>query len=90
MSQALRAGHPQLTIPVWFDQPDNAARAVKLGVARSLPFRRVSTARLVRQLRILLATPDYANTARGLAATVSATDAAAVAAGYISESLGQP
>ena len=42
LSQALRSGRPQLITPVWFDQPDNAARAVKLGVARTVPFRRVT------------------------------------------------
>ena len=47
LSQALRAGRPQLITPVWFDQPDNAARACKLGVARTLPFRRATAARLV-------------------------------------------
>jgi rhamnosyltransferase subunit B len=47
LAQALRAGRPQLITPVWFDQPDNAARAVKLGVARSLPFRRATAPRLV-------------------------------------------
>jgi UDP:flavonoid glycosyltransferase YjiC (YdhE family) len=35
-SQALRAGVPQLIRPVAYDQFDNAARAVRLGVAREL------------------------------------------------------
>jgi UDP:flavonoid glycosyltransferase YjiC (YdhE family) len=35
-SQALRAGVPQLIRPVAFDQFDNSARVVKLGVAREL------------------------------------------------------
>src|SRR5580698_2949274 len=57
LSQALRAGRPQLITPVWFDQPDNAARAVRLGVARSLPFKRATAARLVRELQPLLSDP---------------------------------
>jgi rhamnosyltransferase subunit B len=88
LSQALRAGRPQLITPVWFDQPDNAARAVKLGVARTLPFRRVTAARLVQQLRPLLTEPAYVSAAHDQAATLNATDGAAVAAGYISEALG--
>ena len=88
LSQALRAGQPQLITPVWFDQPDNAARAVKLGVARTLPFRRVTAARLVHQLRPLLADPSYAKTARELAATLGAADGAEVAAGHIEAALG--
>jgi UDP:flavonoid glycosyltransferase YjiC (YdhE family) len=87
LSQALRAGRPQLITPVFFDQPDNAARTVRLGVARSLPFRRVTAARLVRQLRPLLARPTYANAARDLATRLNSIDGAAVAAAYISEAL---
>jgi UDP:flavonoid glycosyltransferase YjiC (YdhE family) len=87
LSQALRAGRPQLITPVWFDQPDNAARAVKLGVARTLPFRRVTAARLAQQLRLLLADPAYANAARDLAPALNCTDGAAVAAGYMEAAL---
>jgi UDP:flavonoid glycosyltransferase YjiC (YdhE family) len=87
LSQALRAGRPQLITPVFFDQPDNAARAVRLGVARSLPFRRVTAARLVRQLRALLAQPAYAGAARDLAQGLQGSDGAAVAARWISEAL---
>jgi len=89
LSQALRAGQPQLITPVWFDQPDNAARAVKLGVARTLPFRRVTAARLIQQLRALLADSTYATAARELAATLGAGDGAVVAAGCIEELLGR-
>ncbi|HEV2701538.1 MAG TPA: nucleotide disphospho-sugar-binding domain-containing protein [Steroidobacteraceae bacterium] len=87
LSQALRAGRPQLITPVWFDQPDNAARAVRLGVARTLPFRRVTAARLAQQLRPLLNTPAYATAARDLARQVQAVDGAAVAAAYIMQVL---
>ena len=88
LSQALRAGRPQLITPVWFDQPDNAARAVKLGVARTLPFRRVTAARLVQQLRPLLAESAYVRAAQTQAAALNAFDGAGVAARYISEALG--
>ena len=33
-AQALAAGVPQLTMPLAFDQPDNATRLRRLGVAR--------------------------------------------------------
>ena len=33
-AQALAAGVPQLTMPLAFDQPDNATRLSRLGVAR--------------------------------------------------------
>ena len=87
LAQALRAGRPQLITPVWFDQPDNAARAVKLGVARTVAFRRVTPARLIEQLRPLLDEPAYAQAARTLAATLDHSDGAAVAADFIEETL---
>jgi rhamnosyltransferase subunit B len=83
LAQALRAGRPQLITPVWFDQPDNAARAVRLGVARSLPFRRATARRLVQQLEPLLTSRSYSTAARELALMVNAVDGAAVAAGHI-------
>ena len=39
-AEALRAGVPSLIIPFNFDQPDNAARAQRLGVALTLPRRK--------------------------------------------------
>ena len=41
LAQAMRAGRPQLIVPVAFDQPDNAHRAAALGLGRVLPFRKV-------------------------------------------------
>jgi len=35
-AQGLRAGIPQLITPVFFDQPDNAARLEALGVGRRI------------------------------------------------------
>jgi rhamnosyltransferase subunit B len=89
LSQALRAGRPQLITPVWFDQPDNAARACKLGVARTLPFRRATAGRLTQQLRRLLASGSYATAAHDLAATLNATDGATNAATHIIAALGR-
>ena len=37
LAQALAAGIPQLVVPFAYDQPDNAARLVQLGVGRALP-----------------------------------------------------
>ncbi len=55
MSQALAAGRPMLVVPVAFDQPDNAHRAARLGVARVLPFRKVTATNLVAHLTAILA-----------------------------------
>ena len=80
LARALRAGRPQLIVPVSFDQPDNADRAVKLGVARVIPFRKVSTARLVTELKRLLSWPTYEERARQLAKDLDKVDGATRAA----------
>ena len=53
-AQALAAGRPQLVMPMAFDQPDNAVRLVRLGVARMLPPTRFSGKRVARNLAALL------------------------------------
>ena len=64
LAQALAAGKPQLIVPVAYDQPDNARRAADLGVARSIPIRKVTAAGLALELRHLLEEPGYAARAR--------------------------
>jgi len=49
-AEALRAGTPQLVVPLAHDQFDNAARVVALGVGASLPAARVSRQRLAAAL----------------------------------------
>jgi len=83
LSQAMRAGRPQLLVPVSFDQPDNARRAAALGIARVLPFQRVSAARLARELRTLLDDRDVAARAEALARGLRDGDGARVAADRI-------
>ncbi len=80
LSQALRAGRPQLITPVAFDQPDNAARAAALGVARVLPFRKVSARRMQHALAAVLENPQHATAACTVAAHCRAVDGAGVAA----------
>jgi rhamnosyltransferase subunit B len=55
LSQALQAGIPQLVIPRVNDQPDNARRLARLGVAKVLTPKSVSLERLVKALQTLLA-----------------------------------
>jgi len=79
LAQALAAGRPQLIVPVAFDQPDNARRAVKLGVARSIPFGKTSANALVRELGRLLAAPDFNPRARAIGEEVTREDGASAA-----------
>jgi len=54
LAQALKAGIPQLIRPVAQDQPDNAARLVKLGVASSLQVRKYTGGNVAEKLDYLL------------------------------------
>jgi UDP:flavonoid glycosyltransferase YjiC (YdhE family) len=59
---AMRAGCPMLLVPGFaWDQPDNAARAVGLGIARALTLAEYTAASAARELRHLLSDPGYAN-----------------------------
>lgn len=80
LAQALRAGRPQLIVPVAFDQPDNARRAAALGLARVLPFRKVTARRLASELAALLDRPSYAREARAVAEALTGVDGAGCAA----------
>jgi rhamnosyltransferase subunit B len=80
LAQAMRAGRPQLLVPVSFDQPDNARRASALGLARAVPFKKVTPRVLATELAALLAQPEYAQDAREIAAALARIDGAAQAA----------
>lgn len=80
LAQALAAGRSQLIVPVAFDQPDNARRTVALGIARAIPFRKVGTDALARELAALLAEPDCAARARAIGAGIEKEDGARAAA----------
>lgn len=56
-AEALRAGVPQLVVPMAFDQFDNAARVRRRGAGLTLPASRVSEKSLVNQLSRLFALP---------------------------------
>lgn len=56
-AQCLAAAVPQFVMPMAFDQPDNANRLVRLGVARALPAAKFTTRRAARILHDLLSDP---------------------------------
>jgi UDP:flavonoid glycosyltransferase YjiC (YdhE family) len=66
-AQVLAAGRPMLVVPHAHDQPDNAYRAVKLGVARSLDARRYTASRAAADLEQLLEKSSYEERARAVA-----------------------
>jgi UDP:flavonoid glycosyltransferase YjiC (YdhE family) len=67
-AESLRAGIPSVVMPFSFDQPDNAERLRRLGVAEIADRFRVSN--LASPLRRILGNSDAARRARALAAQI--------------------
>jgi len=72
LSQALAAGIPQLVMPMAHDQPDNAHRLVRLGVARRLYPKKFTPQNVAAALRELRADPAVHAVCAALAARVRA------------------
>jgi UDP:flavonoid glycosyltransferase YjiC (YdhE family) len=70
------------------DQPDNASRCVRLGVARMLQRDQVSAAKLASGLERLLADPQVAQQAKVISQRVKKESGAASAAVEIDRMLG--
>lgn len=73
--QALRAGRPTLIMPYSLDQPDNAARAARLGTSLTVKRRQYQAHRVTRLLTQLLERPDFAQRAAAIGAAMQAEDA---------------
>ncbi|HET6572460.1 MAG TPA: glycosyltransferase [Fimbriiglobus sp.] len=84
---ALEAGCPQLVLPLAWDQPDNAARIVGLGVGLTLGPRRRSSGHVSRALARLMAV-DIGDRCRAIARRAGGADGLAVAAGWVEELAG--
>jgi rhamnosyltransferase subunit B len=74
VAQALRAGVPMIVVPHAADQPDNAFRAARLGVARVIPRGKYDAPRAWKELRTLLDNPRYSSRSKAVAAEVRAED----------------
>ncbi|MFO0891086.1 MAG: glycosyltransferase [Isosphaeraceae bacterium] len=84
---AMRAGRPMLVVPFAFDQPDNAERLRRLGVARTIPGLRYSAARATRELRYLLDDPSYSQRAWDVRDRMADEDGVKVACDALEASL---
>ncbi len=78
-AQALRSGKPMLVVPFAFDQPDNAYRVERLGLARTLYRHKYSVDRLVRELTVLLKDPGYSKRSEEAGRIIRAEDGVAAA-----------
>ena len=79
MGQALRAGNPQLIVPYGWDQPDNGARAERIGVATCLARAEYSAESAAEALRRLLGDGQFRVRAREIAVKVREENALQVA-----------
>jgi rhamnosyltransferase subunit B len=70
----LMSGLPQVVVPRGFDQPQTAQRVTRLGVARTLPWRRESTQDLTGELRTLLGDDRYRHNALAIQARLAGED----------------
>ena len=77
---ALAAGRPMLVVPFAYDQPDNAARVERLGVARVIYPQHYSALRVRRELEALLADEEAAARAKLIGSAVSVEDGGLAAA----------
>ena len=73
-AEALRAGCPQLVMPMTFDQPDNAVRLERLGVARTLWPAAVNGRAAARALDALVGSDDVAVACRAAAGRFDGND----------------
>jgi len=69
-AEALRAGIPSVVIPFSFDQPDNAYRMRRLGVAEILSRRAITIPNLANKLRQVLGGASYHKKATALSALI--------------------
>ena len=81
--QALRSGKPMLVVPHAHDQPDNAARASRLGIARVLDAQKYTASRAAAHLRALLDIPSYRTRADDVGRTVREENGAKAACDVI-------
>jgi UDP:flavonoid glycosyltransferase YjiC (YdhE family) len=80
---ALQASRPMLLVPYGFDQPDNATRLERLGVARVIARPGYCAALAVSELTALLLGPRYAAQATRISRLVQSEDGLSVACGAI-------
>jgi len=85
--QAMQAGRPMLIVPFGWDQPDNAARAVRIGVALSVSRKRYSPHRAAQAMQRLIDEPRFQQRASSVQKQMQAEDGVSSACNAIEELL---
>jgi UDP:flavonoid glycosyltransferase YjiC (YdhE family) len=81
--QGLASGRPMIVVPHSHDQPDNADRCVRLGVAHAIDAREYRAPRVAASLKTLLDDPSVGARARQVASKVRSEHGARAAADAI-------
>jgi rhamnosyltransferase subunit B len=90
LAQGLAAGKPQLMMPMSFDQPDNALRAERLGVARWLAPSAFNAEGVTRALGELLPNPGVAQAAAKWRGRVAETNGIELACDLLEQESSRP
>jgi UDP:flavonoid glycosyltransferase YjiC (YdhE family) len=86
-AQGMRSGRPLLVVAYGFDQPDNALRLARLGVARRIAKSSYNADRAVREISTLMNNPSYRTNAERVAKIVDAEDGARTACDFLEAAL---
>lgn len=73
-AQGLRSGRPMLVVPFSHDQPDNAWRVERLGVARVLSLKRYRSREVAGHVEALMKRESYSVAARSVAGDIARED----------------
>ncbi|HEY5707354.1 MAG TPA: glycosyltransferase [Terrimicrobiaceae bacterium] len=84
-SKCIAAGAPQLIIPRSHDQPDNANRVVKLGIGKTLSYRKIDGADLAVTLRNLFASKTVPSRCKEFQARILAANTQSQACDWAEE-----
>jgi UDP:flavonoid glycosyltransferase YjiC (YdhE family) len=88
-AQTLRAGKPMLVMPYSHDQPDNARRVKRLGVAEVIGRPKYNAKTALRPLKTLLENPEYARRAGEIAKQIEADHGVETAVSALEEVFGK-
>jgi len=76
---AMRAGRPMLVVPFAYDQPDNALRLARLGVARTVGNKSYTARRAATEIALLLKESRYRTNAERISRIVESENGAVAA-----------
>ncbi|MDH3529410.1 MAG: glycosyltransferase [Acidobacteriota bacterium] len=86
-AQALKAGVPQLIVPYSHDQPDNAARCVRNGVARTIGRAHYKASTAAREIAAILSDESYQAKAAGMKRIIDSENGTMTASDAIESTL---